>query len=158
MRKASNPNARDLIKQTDKRGKNAESPKAAIMQKTEASFDLKFINSNNEKMLHPWIEDQIKKKHSESRETLLEIKTFITEMNISIEGLNSEVEGDSQEIEQDKKNRREKIEPEKQCKKSNTKFIGTPERKQSKKWRGGNYLKRHQKMWTDCPEYLNKKN
>lgn len=74
-------------------------------------------------------------------------------MNISIEELNSKFEEVYWEIEQDKemKNRGEEIKPENQHKKSNSKFIGIPERK--KKWRGGNYLKRHKKMWTKCPEH-----
>lgn len=37
------------------------------------------------------------------------------------------------------KYRREKIKAEYQSKKSNNKLIRVPERKESKKWRGGNY-------------------
>lgn len=53
-------------------------------------------------MLYPGIENRIKQKRSENIKTHLEIKTFITEMNISTEGLNSEDEETSQEIEQDR--------------------------------------------------------
>lgn len=74
------------------------------------------------------------RKHPEKRKTLVETKTFIAEVNISIEKLNSKFEEVYREIEQDKemKNRREEIKPENQHKKSNTKFIGIPERKKRK--------------------------
>lgn len=99
--------------------------------------------------------NQEEDKKEENRKTLIEIKMFMAEMSISIEELNSKVEEVYQEIEQDKemKNRREEIKPEDQCKKSNTKFIGIPGRKESKKWRGRNYLKRHKKMWAKCSEH-----
>lgn len=44
------------------------------------------------------------KKETETRKTLVEIKTFIAEMNVSIE-LNSKIKEVSQQIEQDKERR-----------------------------------------------------